>query len=114
MKEVLHSVHVEPLDEGGFLATSDDLPELVAQGRTLAETLEVAHDVVVGLVESYPERGDELPPKLREARGNSAGPPRSSWHRLKAVSIDKVNARRATHCPRRGGDQLSTPLWCRV
>ena len=40
MKEVLLSLHVEPLAEGGFLATSEDLPGLVAQGRTVAETLE--------------------------------------------------------------------------
>jgi predicted RNase H-like HicB family nuclease len=53
------------LAEGGFLATSDDLPGLVAQGRTVAETLEIARDVAVGLVESYLEHGDELPEKLR-------------------------------------------------
>ncbi len=68
MKEVLLNVHVEPLAEGGFLATSDDLPGLVAQGRTLAETLEIAQDVAVGLVESYLERGDALPPTLRGAQ----------------------------------------------
>ena len=31
MKELLLNVHLEPLPEGGFLATSDDLPGLVAQ-----------------------------------------------------------------------------------
>lgn len=39
MKEVLITVHVEPLPEGGFLAISEELIGLVAQGRTLAETL---------------------------------------------------------------------------
>lgn len=67
MREILLSVHIEPLAEGGFLATSEDLPGLVAQGRTVAETLEIAQDVAVGLVESYVEHGDELPPKLRAA-----------------------------------------------
>lgn len=67
MKEVLLSVHVEPLAEGGFLATSEDLPGLVAQGRTVAETLEIAQDVAVGLIESYLEHGDELPLKVRAA-----------------------------------------------
>ncbi len=62
MREVLLSIHVEPLAEGGFLATSDDLPGLVAQGRTVAEALEIAQDVAIGLIESYLERGDELPP----------------------------------------------------
>ncbi len=72
MKEVLVNIHVEPLPEGGFLATSDDVPGLVAQGRTVAETLEIAQDVALGLIESYLEHGDELPPALRNvpaARG---------------------------------------------
>ncbi|MPZ14244.1 MAG: type II toxin-antitoxin system HicB family antitoxin [Chloroflexi bacterium] len=68
MKEILLNVHVEPLPEGGFLATSEDLPGLVAQGRTAAETLEIAQDVAAGLIESYLEHGDELPPKLRGSR----------------------------------------------
>jgi len=67
VREVLLSVHVEPLPEGGFLATSEDLPGLVAQGRTVTETLEIAQDVAIGLIESYQEHGDELPPKLRVA-----------------------------------------------
>lgn len=73
MKEVLINVHVEPLPEGGYLATSDDVPGLVAQGRTVAETLEIAQDVALGLVESYLEHGDELPPALRgvsDAKGD--------------------------------------------
>jgi len=67
MKEVMLSIYVEPLPEGGFLATSKDLPGLVAQGRTVAETLEIAQDVALGLVESYIEHGDELPEGLRAA-----------------------------------------------
>ena len=42
MSEFLLSIKIEPLEEGGYLATSDDLPELLAQGRTVAETLEIA------------------------------------------------------------------------
>jgi predicted RNase H-like HicB family nuclease len=44
MELALH-IHVEQLPEGLFLATSDELPGLVAQGRTVAETLEIARDV---------------------------------------------------------------------
>jgi predicted RNase H-like HicB family nuclease len=35
-------IHVEPLPEGLYLATPEQLPGLVAQGRTVAETLEIA------------------------------------------------------------------------
>ena len=62
------SLHVEVLDEGGFLATSDDLPGLLAQGRTIAETIEIAQDVARRLIESYIEHGDELPSSLASVR----------------------------------------------
>ena len=50
------SVSVERLPEGFFLATSEDLPGLVAQGRTVAETLEIARDVAKKLIEARRER----------------------------------------------------------
>jgi len=67
MDEFYLPIQIEPLHEGGFLATSDDLPGLVAQGRTMAETIEIAQDVARKLVESYIEHGDPLPRKIRAA-----------------------------------------------
>lgn len=67
MREILLTIQVEALPEGGFLATSEDLPGLVAEGRTVAETLEIAEDVARGLIESYIEHGDELPHVLQLA-----------------------------------------------
>ena len=64
MHEVFVSLKLEPLAEGGYLATSRDLPGLVAQGRTAAETIEIAQDVARKLVESYREHGDDLPAAL--------------------------------------------------
>jgi predicted RNase H-like HicB family nuclease len=45
-------LHIEKLPEGLYLATSDSLQGLVAQGRTIAETLEIARDVAKKLLES--------------------------------------------------------------
>jgi antitoxin HicB len=56
---------VEALPEGQFLATSNDLPGLVAQGRTVAETLDIARDVARKLLDLYSEHGDPLPAGLR-------------------------------------------------
>ncbi len=67
MKEILLAIHIEALPEGGFLATSEELPGLVAQGRTAAEALEIAQDVARKLIQSYHEHSDELPPALRAA-----------------------------------------------
>jgi predicted RNase H-like HicB family nuclease len=38
-------LHLESLPEDGYLAPSDAIQGLVAQGRTVAETLEIARDV---------------------------------------------------------------------
>jgi len=66
-----YTIHltIESLPEGQFLATSDELPGLVAQGRTAAETIEIARDVARKLLESYVEHGDPLPSGLKKVVG---------------------------------------------
>lgn len=56
--ELAIRIHVEQLPEGVYLATSDELPGLVAQGRTVTETLEIARDVARKLIEAARERED--------------------------------------------------------
>ena len=58
--EVAIRIQVEELPEGAFLATSEELPGLVAQGRTVAEALEIARDVARRLIEARREREGEL------------------------------------------------------
>ncbi len=60
MSEILLTIQIEPLAEGGYLATSSDLQGLIAQGRTVAETMEIAQDVARKLIESCLEHGDPL------------------------------------------------------
>jgi predicted RNase H-like HicB family nuclease len=50
--EHMVQVHIEKLPEGVCLATSDQLQGLVAQGRTIQETLEIARDVAKKLIEA--------------------------------------------------------------
>jgi len=66
--EIFLELEIEPLEEGGFVATSTDLPGLVAQGRTVSETMEIAHDVARKIVESFIEHGDPLPPSRQAFR----------------------------------------------
>ena len=54
--EQLIKLHIEKLPEGVYLATSDDIQGLVAQGDTIAETLEIAKDVANKLIEARTER----------------------------------------------------------
>lgn len=46
------NIHIEKLPEGYYLATSDNLQGLVAQGRTIAETIEIARDIAKKLLEA--------------------------------------------------------------
>lgn len=50
--EKLINIHIEKLPEGVYLATSDSVQGLVAQGRTITETLEIARDVALKLTEA--------------------------------------------------------------
>ena len=66
MDEVAIRLHVEPLDEGGFLATSPDVPGLIAEGRSIVEAVEIVQGLTRKIVESYIEHGDALPPALSQ------------------------------------------------
>lgn len=50
--EKIINIHIEKLPEGYYLATSEDIQGLVAQGRTITETIEIAHDVAKNLIEN--------------------------------------------------------------
>ena len=68
MTEFLISIEIEALEEGGYVATSGDLQGLIAQGRTIAETMEIAQDVAKEIVESCIEHGDPLPFDLKRSK----------------------------------------------
>lgn len=58
--EQLINLHIEKLPEGVYLATSDDIQGLVAQGRTLTETMEIARDIAKKIIESKKEKQQKL------------------------------------------------------
>ena len=53
-------INIEKLPEGYYLATSDDVQGLIAQGRTIEETLEIARDVAKKLIEAQEESLSKL------------------------------------------------------
>jgi predicted RNase H-like HicB family nuclease len=55
--EHIVNLHIEKLPEGVYLATSDDVQGLVAQGRTIAETIETARDIARKLIEAQRQDG---------------------------------------------------------
>ena len=62
--EQIVNIHIKKLPEGVFLATSKDVPGLVAQGRTVTEALEIARDVTRKLMEARAKRQGKV--KLKE------------------------------------------------
>lgn len=64
--EQIANLHIEKLPEGVYLATSENIPGLVAQGRTITETLEIARDVAKKLLEAQGERHQQT--KLMSAK----------------------------------------------
>lgn len=72
MDEVTIRLHIEPLDEGSYLATSPDVPGLVAEGRSIVEAVEIAQGLARKIAESCLAHGDPLPPALLQyASGDS-------------------------------------------
>ena len=57
---MLASFRIKQLPEGLYLATSDDIQGLIAQGHTLQETLEIARDVARKLSEAQVERQADI------------------------------------------------------
>jgi len=59
-------LHIEKLPEGVYLATSDAVQGLVAQDRTIQETIEIARDVAKKLIEAQSDGSASLLPLARE------------------------------------------------
>lgn len=58
--ENIINIHSEKLPGGVWLATSKEVPGLVAQGRTVTETLEIARDVAKKIMEAKAERSSDI------------------------------------------------------
>jgi antitoxin HicB len=61
MQEVTYTVHIEPAEEGGFVAYFPALPGCHTQGETLEEVIAMAKDVLVGYLECLHSHGDPIP-----------------------------------------------------
>jgi predicted RNase H-like HicB family nuclease len=63
--EHMTQLHIEKLPEGMYLATSDEVQGLIAQCRTIQETIEIDRDVAKKLIEA---RGGAPTSQLLPAR----------------------------------------------
>jgi predicted RNase H-like HicB family nuclease len=67
VEEVAIRVRVERLKDGRYLGTSPDVSGLVAEGRSVAEAVEIAQGLARKIVESCLEHGDPLLRVFRNA-----------------------------------------------
>ena len=68
MRKYLLKVEVEPLEEGGYLASCPDLQGCHAEGDTIAEALEIIEDVARIIMELCIEDGLPLPAGLEGSK----------------------------------------------
>ena len=66
MKNLAIDLNVEPLEEGGFLATSKDLPGLIAEGKTVEETLDIAQDLARIIMKLHSDKNIPLPERIKQ------------------------------------------------
>lgn len=71
MSETTIRLHVEEVEPGVYVATSPDVPGLVAEGRSLSEAAEIAQGLTRKIAESCLEHGDPLPPALANASAST-------------------------------------------
>ncbi len=63
---------LEPQPEGGYVVTSPLLPELLTEGRTVAEALTNVEDAFQAVVELYEFMEKALPPGIYSDEGTGA------------------------------------------
>lgn len=59
--EVTYNLHIEPAEDGGFVAWFPALPGCHTQGRTLEEVIAMAKGALKGYLEWLQEDGEPIP-----------------------------------------------------
>ena len=68
MNRFQYPVLLTPADEGGYVVTCRDLPELVTQGESVDDALEQAADAMDEVFATYLTEGLDLPPPSKARR----------------------------------------------
>lgn len=68
VEEVAIRIRIEAMKEGRYMGTSPDVPGLVVERRSIAETIEIAQGLARKIVESCREHGDPLPAVFSKGR----------------------------------------------
>ena len=61
-------VKIQPLKEGGFLATCPELPGVLAEGRTIPEVIDYVEDVIRVAIDFMNEKKIPIPDAIKKTR----------------------------------------------
>jgi antitoxin HicB len=76
MNRFQYAVLLSPADEGGYVVTCRDLPELITQGGSVEEALEQASDAMDEVFATYLTEGLDFPePSKARRREHMVAPP---------------------------------------
>ena len=59
------ALHIEPAEEGGFVASFPALPGCQTQGETFDEVIAMAKEALIGFLETLRENGRAIPQELQ-------------------------------------------------
>ena len=97
MEPFRYAVRMEPAEEGGFVVTCRDLPQLVTQGEDLANALTEAADAMDEVFAAYMHGGLTLPAPSKKRKGEHVvSPPAETMAKaalyvaMKDAGISKV------------------------
>jgi len=97
MEPFRYAVRLEPVEEGGFVVTCRDLPQLVTQGEDLANALSEAADAMDEVFAAYMHGGLTLPAPSKKRKGEHVvSPPAETMAKaalyvaMKEAGISKV------------------------
>jgi len=97
MEPFRYAVRLEPVEEGGFVVTCRDLPQLVTQGEDLANALTEAADAMDEVFAAYMHGGLTLPAPSKKRKGEHVvSPPAETMAKaalyvaMKEAGISKV------------------------
>lgn len=60
-KELVYTIHLEPVEEGGYVVTVPALPAVITQGDTHAEAIAMAEDAIRTYIEYCIDQGKGIP-----------------------------------------------------
>ena len=66
--EVTYTVHIEPAEEGGYIAYFPALPGCHTQGKNFEEVVAMAKDALAGYLEWLQEDGAPIPKEIHATK----------------------------------------------